>query len=171
MVTTSEYYELTKSSYDDSGAPSGWERLAPPDTNSNDDQAGYDGAAFRRIGSNEIVITHRGTELGRFDGDVTADVQMGLDMLPTQYIYAKEYYNQISDKYEGAEISNTGHSLGGSLAQLLGAETGIQTETFNAYGAADLIDDLNDEYFLDIDPEGNFDNINNHRSAFDPFKL
>ena len=41
-------------------------------------------------------------------------------------------------KYKNASIYQTGHSLGGALAQLCGNRYGQRTETFNAFGAAGL---------------------------------
>lgn len=41
-------------------------------------------------------------------------------------------------KHNGAKIYQTGHSLGGALAQLCGNRYSHRTETFNAFGAAGL---------------------------------
>jgi hypothetical protein len=41
--------------------------------------------------------------------------------------------------YAGDSITLTGHSLGGAIAQILGARTGLPTQAFDAPGAGDLI--------------------------------
>lgn len=53
-------------------------------------------------------------------------------------------------------ITTTGHSLGGTLAQLTAYELGLRGETFDAYGAAGLIADI---------PEGGNQVINHVRST------
>ena len=42
-------------------------------------------------------------------------------------------------KYPNANIELTGHSLGGSLAQIESAKTGISATTFNAYGTGEIL--------------------------------
>ncbi len=164
MITNAEYAKLAGAAYQDKGAPKGWERL--PDK-PQDNNVGYDCAAFRKIGTKEIVIAHRGTEPIRFDGDWTANLQMGLRKVPDQYEYARKFLEQIKDTYRDATLSLTGHSLGGALAQLQAAQTGLSAVTFNPYGAKTLIPALNEKYGLDLDPEASYANIANHRTLFD----
>lgn len=52
---------------------------------------------------------------------------------------ANEVYKQIKQAYPNSIITVTGHSLGGSLAQLISAENGCQAVTFNAYGTDDIL--------------------------------
>lgn len=157
MVTTAEYAKLSQAAYNDTGAPSGWTRLP----NSDPNNTGYQGAAFQENGTNVIVVANRGTEPTQLT-DLRADLQMGLNLLPGQYQDAQNYLQQVIDANNGADISITGHSLGGALSQLLGAETGLYTETFNPYGAKDLVDELG------IDPDGAYPNIHNNQTRFDP---
>ena len=42
-----------------------------------------------------------------------------------------------SNHFSNYNIILTGHSLGGALAQMIGAVTGAETVTFNAYGIKD----------------------------------
>ena len=62
--------------------------------------------------------------------------------IPTQLKDAEKFYfdikNKLGDKAKDYKIVFTGHSLGGTLAQLMGAKYGDETVTFNAYGAGKL---------------------------------
>jgi len=153
MITNAEYAKLASAAYKDKGAPKGWVRLANADPN----PVGYDGAAFGRKDSTgkivEVVIAHRGTEPASFDGDWTANLQMGLRKVPDQYQYAMDFYRNVQAAHGDATLTLTGHSLGGALAQLQAAQTGLRAETFNPYGAKTLIPALNQKYGLDLDPE------------------
>ena len=157
MVTKAEYAKLAQAAYDDVGAPSGWTRLP----NSDPNITGYQGAAFKKNGTNVIVVANRGTEPTKLT-DLWADIQMGAKKIPSQYQDAKDYLDNVMTAHQNADISITGHSLGGALSQLLGAETELYTETFNPYGAKDLVDQLG------IDPNGAFPNIHNNQTRFDP---
>ena len=97
---------------------------------------GFHGEAFYK--NDVIVISFRGTE-PTDKGDIINDGQMGLNRLPSQYVDAHNFYLQVKSNFPNKKIVFTGHSLGGALAQLMGAETGNETVTFNAYGAGDLI--------------------------------
>jgi LysM repeat protein len=64
----------------------------------------------------------------------------------------------------------TGHSLGGALAQLVGAVTGAETTTFNAPGVKDVLYN-NPSTFGNFSDTANFDNINNYNYFLDPVHL
>ncbi len=99
----------------------------------------------------EVVIAYRGTDsLLDLAWD---DFLIALNVTPTQKIGAINFYNQIKNNENvsiSANISITGHSLGGALAQLVGAETGVETVTFNAPGMKNQIS------------EGSYNNITNY---------
>ena len=106
---------------------------------SNNPQNGYFGAIYRRLDTNELVVVHRGTEFETRQ-DREADMRMVKDHTNPQYNDARaltEVANAMA-KHNGAKIYQTGHSLGGALAQLCGNRYGQRTETFNAFGAAGL---------------------------------
>ena len=104
-------------------------------------QNGYFGAIYRRKDTNELVVVHRGTEFGTRQ-DREADMRMVKDHTNPQYndanILTQEAEKLKNGKYRNALIYQTGHSLGGALAQLCGSRYSQYTETFNAFGAAGL---------------------------------
>ena len=107
--------------------------------------------------NNKVVIVVRGTESGSFS-DISNDVQMCQDIVPEQLKTAKEYVGNVVKKYgNSCEVSLTGHSLGGSIVQGIGTETGLETVTFSAYGVGDL--HINKNYT---------NNITNYGSSSDP---
>ena len=114
---------------------------------------------YQRVDSGEIVVAHRGTEFER---------QKWADLIKADGLMAFSRFNPQADdaialtneavKIAGVErskgfdipsITHTGHSLGGTLAQISGHYFGQKGETFNAYGAASLNvrNPATDEYY------------------------
>jgi hypothetical protein len=123
---------------------------------------GYYGVAFRNTQTDEVVVSFRGTDGPR---DVTPDLQIAFGQnLPNQYSNAQSFYDEVLQQAEEDNYgvpSITGHSLGGGLAQLVGAVTGATTYTFNAPGVKSLLDNLGL-------PQGDYNNINNYNATYDP---
>ena len=113
-----------------------------------DERSGYQGAIYQHVGSGDIVVAHRGTEFER---------EQWKDLIKTDGLMVTSRFNPQADDAialsaeavklarEIAEdagrtprITHTGHSLGGTLAQISGHYFGHGGETFNAYGAASL---------------------------------
>ena len=82
--------------------------------------------------NDKAILVIRGTEITTRD-DFSA-INMGLGYLPWQMKDADKAYIQTVQKYGKENVILTGHSLGGSEAQILGAKYGVETVTFNAYG-------------------------------------
>ena len=86
----------------------------------------------------KAILVMRGTEAhsGKKEAikDGYSDLQMGLQLLPRQMKDAEEAYLNAIRKYGKENVILTGHSLGGSEAQILGAKYGVETVTFAAYG-------------------------------------
>ena len=112
-----------------------------------EDKNGFYGEAF--YNKNTIAIVFRGSNDTK---DWISNIEMGAKQLPWQYWTAQSFYNKINAEFPNSEIVFTGHSLGGSLAQILGNETGNETVTFNAYGTGNIIN---------INPN-NLENIRNY---------
>ena len=70
-------------------------------------------------------------------GDIKPDVQIAFGSIPNQYYLAKEAYKYLLgtgvERRMGIDYI-TGHSLGGGLAQMIGAEFQVPFVTFNAPG-------------------------------------
>lgn len=86
---------------------------------------------------NDIIVAYRGTDklLGV---DVVNDIAMARKNIPAQATEAIKVYDEIKRNYPNAEITITGHSLGGSLSQIVSSVRGCDAVTFNAYGTKDM---------------------------------
>jgi hypothetical protein len=111
--------------------------------------AGYAAAAFLSPDKTQVIVAIRGTVLTPGLAsleDVAADASFltsqatpALDAIVSD---AARFVATIHAEFKGATITLTGHSLGGSVAQLIGAEAHLATESFNAPGAAAVFGQL-----------------------------
>ena len=103
----------------------------------------YDAGLFGEVfqNGNQIVVAFRGTELANLFNDL-ADGSWATNSsnaILQQYVAdAANFLSQVETQFpaDGYNITLTGHSLGGAIAQLLGNASGLPTVTFNAPGAA-----------------------------------
>ena len=133
--------------------PKDWVRFSERDNEST----GFHAETFYKKGA--VVISFRGTDDYKdlFENDF---LQMGRNKLPNQYVDAINYYNEIQKTFPRSKIVFTGHSLGGSLAQLMGNLTGNETVTFNAYGVGNLLNgNINYENSKNIRNYGNINDL------------
>ena len=82
-----------------------------------------------------IIIAYRGTE---GVSDIRNDIAMAKKNIPAQASDAVTFYDKIQRANPTLEISTTGHSLGGSLSEIVSAIRGVLSVTFNAYGVKDM---------------------------------
>ena len=125
---------------------------------------GYRGAVFVNEATGEVVVSNGGTQLSDVH-DIISDLPMGSGSPPPQFADATNltrWAQQYAMENDLGEVTTTGHSLGGALAQLLAAEFGIRAETFNAYGAYDIA------VKLGMNPDAAMNLVTNHRDVFDP---
>lgn len=106
----------------------------------SDTESGYFGTIYRDVATGAYIVAHRGTE---FTADRVRDVyqtdgQMAVFEVNQQQPFAEYLVAEAIAHADGADVSITGHSLGGSLAQLTAAEFSLYAETFNAYGVGDM---------------------------------
>lgn len=112
---------------------------------------GYQGTIYQRDGTNELVVAHRGTEMDKgvdplLEDALYTDGQMVFDRENPQARDAIELTRRALDLakaetpegLQAPEVTVTGHSLGGGLAQITAHHFDLRGETFNAYGAVSL---------------------------------
>ncbi|OOG47797.1 XVIPCD domain-containing protein [Rhodanobacter sp. C01] len=112
----------------------------------SDPVTGYQGVAYRRDDTGEVVIAHRGTEQIIRDGVLTdggmvftgTNLQTHDAMAFTQRVI-EEAKRKSEERDQPLNVTVTGHSLGGTLAEITAYKYGLHGETFNAYGAAGLM--------------------------------
>lgn len=157
MVTRLEYAMLSWAAYKGNKIPDKnvWGKI-----DEYNNSTGFAGSAFINKETGEIVIAFRGTDdlLDWINGNLVIGTPQTGHELPLQYNAALNFYNSIRNKYPDLSISITGHSLGGMLAQLVGATTLAQTVTFNSIGVEHLLDDLDPP----LSKSMNYSNIKNY---------
>ena len=109
-------------------------------------RTGYQGTVYQREGTGEIVVAHRGTEQIWKDGVLTDGAMVtsrtnrqadeAVELTRRALAYADDYGSRMGRATP--EVTVTGHSLGGTLAQVSAHHFDLRGETFNAYGAASL---------------------------------
>lgn len=112
----------------------------------------YQGTIYQRVDTGDIVVAHRGTEVkeglrvlfqdaGIVDGSmvvrrVNPQAQEAIELTRRAIDYANKEGSLPGNTIP--QVTTTGHSLGGCLAQITAHHFGLKGETFNAYGAASL---------------------------------
>lgn len=108
---------------------------------------GYYAAVIRD--GNNIVIAIRGTEGNLLKKEFYKDAGNDITLLkkrPSQTKNALETVDIVKSiiredpKYAGCKIVVIGHSLGGSLAQIVAVLKGVKAVTFNAFGTKNLLE-------------------------------
>jgi hypothetical protein len=113
---------------------------------------GYQGTIYQRIDTGEIVVAHRGTEVDKgakaiVQDAIYTDGAMALSRVNPQADDAIAltkraigYAERIGKRpgVDTPQVTVTGHSLGGCLAQITAHHFKLHGETFNAYGAVSL---------------------------------
>ncbi len=104
--------------------------------------SGMQAGLYQDLDTGELVLAFRGTESCNFPCslnetkeyllDVAADSLLTFGQSGPQFDDAVEFAQDIVDRYQGQTIYVTGHSLGGSLAQGVGAKFTLETFAFNS---------------------------------------
>jgi len=128
--------EMSNAAYDASTDVASWTR-----ENSYSTSSGFYAVTFEK--DNDIVIAYRGTN-GDL-GDIEADTAIGnpLNDWHQQFTDALNLAWQIRKDNPDKQIYVTGHSLGGSLAQVVTQAFGFDGATFDPGGAKNLTNSKN----------------------------
>ncbi len=167
MDTIKLYEELkllTEHVYDiyNKRIPKGWQLVTSNLVNST----GFKGGIYIQRDENIVAVVYAGTDtikklnlsnINEFRKDVQNDIQMLLKKIPTQLREAVDLYNWAKIHFPKSRIILAGHSLGGSLVQLVSAETGTKGVTFNAFGTGQILENEGYKNWRHI----NVDNIGN----------
>ncbi|MGO1002202.1 XVIPCD domain-containing protein [Lysobacter sp. CA196] len=113
-----------------------------------DKDSGYQGTIYQRLDTKEIVVAHRGTEFGDqpIKDGLLADGGMVANRVNRQTSDALGFTRHAMEIADAQglrsgttpQVTVTGHSLGGCLAQITAAKLNLNGETFNPYGAVGL---------------------------------
>jgi len=138
--------------YEPDGAPEGWERVPRKSYDSYDDpKSGFRAAVFKRKDSNEYVLAFAGTDMDSVR-DWRTNIGQAFGRDTKQYELAADAALKFQRQFggNGAKLSLTGHSLGGGLATVGTAVTGLPAVVFNPAGVHDNTlkrNDVNPEQF------------------------
>lgn len=150
------YAQLADAIYDfDNVTVDSWELIESIGKNS-----GMDAGVYKNRDTNELVLAFRGTEACDFPCsfkeladlalDATADTAIGLGIVSDQFKHALNFAQDVVNRHSGRKITVTGHSLGGGLAQAVGAVLKLETFAFNS---SPVPDDFFDNYPLTLTNE------------------
>lgn len=157
-----ELKELCIYSYhaDRMSLPEGYEMIGYV-PNSND---GFSAYVVKK--GDDVVIVFRGTD-SRRDGFEDVKMVNPFKLHTEQFNDGQRLYDTIknSEKFKNCRIILTGHSLGGSISQLIGSLNDVDTVTFNPHAIGDVIQKMANERdkSIEIFPE----RVINYRRPWD----
>ncbi len=132
MTTTIEYALMAGASYIDTRDPIN--RFPTPQNwvnfNHQSLDSGFEAVSF--VNGTDIVISYAGTNPNSLlDPDNAANIGLATGLGSAQLTQAADYYLAVKAANSNANITFTGHSLGGGLAALMGVFFGRQAVTFD----------------------------------------
>ncbi len=105
----------------------------------------YQGTIYQHIDTGDIIVAHRGTEKNKID--LAVDYEMVSKFTNPQIPHALKLVQRALSKAQAyarrqnktiPNVTITGHSLGGALAEVSAYEFRVKAETFNGYGSANI---------------------------------
>ncbi len=132
MVTVPDYAQLANRVYNRTQAnrtpvPVGWKELS---WIADEDLTGFSAGVYQN--GNDIVISYTGTNEKKIADGLVADVPAAVGLPSAQVWEAMELYLEVKHDHPLADITFTGHSLGGGLASMMAVFFGTQATTFDA---------------------------------------
>ena len=146
--------------------PNDWELINfIPNTSS-----GFKAGIYKK--DDYIVIIYSGTDFPSEGGNISERNELLKDLKTDEELYSGKMPNQsdeayylytiIKAKYPDSRIILGGHSLGGTLAQIVAFRSGAEAVTFNAYAAGKILENQG------IKNYSNCYNIYNYGNPTDP---
>jgi hypothetical protein len=178
MPIIKEYIDFNNDTYQNTSVgtqvSNGWTVLQNTDPNIITN--GFYGRAYAK--GNEIVITFRGSQKEDFVNDILiADGQIARAQVPDQLRSANVFYQTVKNSAAavGKTVYVTGNSSGGTYAQVIGAQYGVNAVTLNAAGSKDMVANINASENLltpnntkfSINPNSTYSNIQNYVTETD----
>ena len=156
MITSEEARILSKAGY------ASYDKLVPNnqfqiERHINESKTGFDCTIYRKIGTNEFIVAFAGTKDGQ---DVAADVALGTEQWKAARLRVLDSLKDL----QAINISFTGHSLGGAIAQYAAYDyirrnpnnhADVKLCTFNGLGGKDGLAKMYSDDFS----SGTFDKI------------
>jgi hypothetical protein len=144
MVTLMEYAKIADKVYEPSSCQEpAIAGFTCPHGYAVDDQSVFAGGSFwtsglqarlfTRRNGDDAVIAFKGTKPSMVS-DLTADLRIIGYGMPRQAVDALKLVSEWKGRLAGRRVSLVGHSLGGAIAQVVGAITDVRFVTFNAPG-------------------------------------
>lgn len=136
LIFANNAYKDTKTHID---PPEPWELASEEADNIN----GYAAIVYVNKKTKQIVIAHRGTDTANMLDQAT-DIMVeypsiGKGTLGPQVKSAIKFTEKILKKYKGYQVSHTGHSLGGYIAEVLASRTKSIGVSFDSPGGGRTI--------------------------------
>jgi pimeloyl-ACP methyl ester carboxylesterase len=133
MVTKEKYTVLSAAAYqrearfNEIKLPPGWGLVKRENNNAD----GYSYAVFQKENSSEVVIAFACTDQDKKLDFLKANIPGALGTYSPQVGAALVDYHRMRAQFPAANITFTGHSLGGGLASLLAAYPDRKAEVFD----------------------------------------
>lgn len=141
-LTPLDWFKFADNAYVDpvTSVPEGWVVVSGIPKELSNPGNGYQAVVFENLETGEIIVSHRGSEFDEFTKDwITTDGALLTGALNNQFTNARKLTQYVRAMFPNAPIGQTGHSLGGWLAQMVGMANGQKAVSIDAPGALDQI--------------------------------
>ncbi len=146
-LTPFDWFKFADNAYSNPSTtiPSGWESVSNIPVGLLNGSNGYQASVFMNPSTGEIVIAHRGSDEKQdwIKADSSLISDKWIKKLNVQFHNAQKLTEYIMGQYPNANISHTGHSLGGWLSQMVGLANAQQAVSIDSPGALNQINLMN----------------------------